>query len=176
MTLLVILVLVAVVAAGLLIWSDVRRKRKAKRTTAVTPHERITRYMEHERYADNAGTGVNSRSGLAELADRPIPNHAPIERASEPVPIERVERMSPGRIRGGEVVDGGPPQKRSKPRATKQTVHEVLRHHGPATAKEVAAMLRDTTPSKVATILVALRRDGKASSEQKRNLKVWTSK
>lgn len=168
MTLLVILVLVAVVAAGLLIWSDVRRNRKAKRTTAVTNFNGYAR-------AGSSGTASNS-SGLAELADRPLPPTAPIGRASEPVPIERVERMSPGRVRGGDVVDGGPPPKRSKPRATKQTVLEVLKEIGPATAKEVAERLRDTTPSKVATILVGLRREGKTSSEQQRNLKVWTSK
>jgi type II secretory pathway pseudopilin PulG len=162
MTLLVILALVAVVAASLLIVWDVRRERRAKREAAVARQERRRSFAESER----------------------------AQRSSDPVPIEHVQRTSPNRAETGSVGDvnnGGPveavahqvapaagPKKRSsKPRATRQTVHEALRHHGPATAKEVAAMLRDTTPSKVATILVGLRRDGKATSEQQRNLKLW---
>jgi type II secretory pathway pseudopilin PulG len=156
MTLLVILALVAVVAASLLIVWDVRRERRAKREAAVARQERRRSFAESER----------------------------AQRSSDPVPIERVQRTSPNRAETGRApagdVNGGPveavapaPKRSSKPRATRQTVHEALRHHGPATAKEVAAMLRDTTPSKVATILVGLRRDGKATSEQQRNLKLW---
>jgi type II secretory pathway pseudopilin PulG len=159
MTLLVILALVAVVAASLLIVWDVRRERRAKREAAVARQERRRSFAESER----------------------------AQRSSDPVPIEHVQRTSPNRAETGSAggVNGGtfeavahqvvpaPKKRSSKPRATRQTVHEALRHHGPATAKEVAAMLRDTTPSKVATILVGLRRDGKATSEQQRNLKLW---
>lgn len=159
------LAIVVVVALALLL-----REPKPKRTTAVAP----------KRTSPNPAPG------------EPWGASNVIERASDPQPIERVERLSPGRVPGGTVVDGGPPPKVEavahqvapakaparprKPRATSQTVLEVVQRVGPATAKEVAAQLRDTTPAKVSSMLVGLRTDRKVTSETRRNLKVWSAR
>lgn len=166
------LAIVVVVAVALLL-----REPKPKPTTAAARHhernERAARDM--ERRADSVTVGPPAR----------IPDAPPIARSSDPQPIERVERASPGRVPGGTVVDGGAPDggalpkapaRPRKPRATSQTVLEVVQRIGPATAREVAEQLRDTTPAKVSSILVGLRTDRKVTSETRRNLKVWSAR